>query len=102
MIKQNITTLVAVFFCCLVLALSVIHGLASDDQTNGVQGIDWDVIGGGGGIRNQSAPYTLDGTIGQALVGVSVDTELELCSGFWCRVIVAPKKVYLPYLPQNY
>ncbi len=60
----------------------------------GAPTIDWDVRGGGGG-HAEAAPYALDGTIGQAVVGPATDTGSELCAGFWCGVAVR----YETYLP---
>ncbi|MBN1316987.1 MAG: hypothetical protein JXA42_16015 [Anaerolineales bacterium] len=55
--------------------------------------IDRYVIGGGGG-RTEVGIYTLDGTIGQAVAGVSA-TSTTLCSGFWCG-IMGGHTIYLP------
>jgi hypothetical protein len=57
------------------------------------------VISGGGGQLEQS-PYTLDGTIGQAVVGQAANSPYELCSGFWCGT--EGYKVYLPLVLRNY
>lgn len=62
--------------------------------------IDWFVIGGGGG-HAEAAPYALDGTIGQAMVGVVSSASYELCSGFWCGA-AAQYRVYLPLVLRNF
>jgi hypothetical protein len=54
-------------------------------RANATPGIIRHVLGGGGG-HTEAAQYTLDGTIGQAVVGHSADTDTEICSGFWCDV----------------
>jgi hypothetical protein len=99
--KRKLTTLVAAFICSLLLALSVVNVMASIELANGAPDIDWYVISSGGGVYNSTVPYELGGTIGQAVVGMSVDTDLELCSGFWCRLLVAYKNIYLPHITQN-
>jgi len=43
----------------------------------------------------------LDGTIGQAMVGVVSSAPYELCSGFWCGT-AAQYRVYLPLVLRNY
>ena len=56
------------------------------------------VIGGGGGRLEQS-PYTLDGTIGQPVVGTSSESPYELCAGFWCGGESSSSSDYEVYLP---
>jgi hypothetical protein len=88
--KRMLTTFLAL------AAPLLLGGLA---LTNGTSGIEWDVIGGGGG-HAEAGIYTLDGTIGQAVVGTATDTGSELCSGFWCRVV--EYRIYLPLVLRNY
>ncbi|RLC85079.1 MAG: hypothetical protein DRI79_11865 [Chloroflexi bacterium] len=61
---------------------------------NGTPAIDWHVIGGGGG-HMEAGIHSLDGTIGQALVGRVANSTYDLCSGFWCGA-AAGFRVYLP------
>ncbi len=49
--------------------------------------LDRYVIGGGGGLTEVGI-YTLEGTIGQALVGANSTAPFDLCSGFWCGLDV--------------
>jgi hypothetical protein len=63
-------------------------------RANGTPSIIRHVLGGGGG-HMEAAPYSVDGTIGQAVVGHTADTGIEICSGFWCGVGVR-YPVYLP------
>jgi hypothetical protein len=91
MSKRKITALVAAFLCILLLTGVVV--------ANGTPAIDWDVIGGGGGHAEASI-YSLDGAIGQALVGTATDTGSELCSGFWCGASVE-YRIYLPLVLRN-
>ena len=81
----------------LILALAVFFlasgfALAMDDTP----AIDWSVIGSGG-EHAETAPYTLDGTIGQAMVGMVSNGSYELCSGFWCLAL-KEYKIYLPFV----
>jgi hypothetical protein len=55
------------------------------------------VVGGGGG-HAEAGRYVLDGTVGQAVVGVAGDAARQLCSGFWCK---AAYQVYLPVVLRN-
>jgi hypothetical protein len=97
--KQKITTLAAILLCSLLLVLTAAKGLANTVLANGIPTIDWSVIGSGGG-HAQAGIYTLDATIGQAVVGTATDTGLELCSGFWCGT-PGRYKVYLPLVLRN-
>ena len=58
--------------------------------------IERSVIGGGGG-HAENGVYTLDGTIGQPLVGRASTAPYELCSGFWCGAS-AGIWIYLPLI----
>jgi hypothetical protein len=58
------------------------------------------VIGGGGG-RLQAGPYTLDGTVGQAVAGEAGSATHQLCSGFWCEDMVAKYGVYVPLVVRS-
>jgi hypothetical protein len=48
------------------------------------------VIGGGGG-HSDAGNYTLDGTVGQAVVGKVSNPPHELCAGFWCGIYYLPE-----------
>ena len=76
-------------------ALLLLAGVAL--AANGYE-ISLYVIGGGGG-RSEAAPYTLDGTIGQAVVGVVGNSPYELCAGFWCGM--GGHEVFLPLVLRN-
>ena len=84
--RPKATLLVVVLFCGLLAAGAV---LASGTPT-----IERYVVGGGGG-HAEVPPYTLDGTLGQALVGLAGDEPYGLCSGFWCEGW-GRYRVYLP------
>ncbi len=55
---------------------------------------------GGGGRHSEADPYTLDATVGQAVVGVTSSDSYELCAGFWCGM--GEYKVYLPIILRNF
>jgi len=56
--------------------------------------VNWSVIGGGGGGATDGY-YTLNGTIGQPVTGLSSSAEGNLCSGFWCKVL-EHYKIFIP------
>ena len=60
--------------------------------------IPWSVIGGGGG-HAEAAPYALDGTLGQPIVGQAASPPYDLCAGYWCGA--PPYRIYLPLLLKN-
>jgi hypothetical protein len=61
--------------------------------------LDRYVIGGGGG-HTEAGIYTLDGTIGQVVVGLDSASPLDLCSGFWCGAMTG-HHVYLPLVVRH-
>jgi len=89
--KRKIALLVVAFSFMLLLA----------NMAWAVDGYDlsWSIIGGGGG-HLEAAPYILDGTIGQPIVGQAASLPYELCAGFWCQV-AAQYRVYLPLVLRN-
>lgn len=80
----------------LLLSALIVVGVA---RAEGTPTVDWCVISGGGG-HMEAAPYSLDTTIGQPVVGAAADTSVEICSGFWCGV-GAVHTVYLPLVIKN-
>jgi len=84
----------------IILALAVLLLLTSVALANGTPSIDWWVIGGGGG-HAEADPYTLDGTVGQPVVGVVSNAPYELCPGFQGGA-GAEYKIYLPVILRNY
>jgi len=81
-------------------ALLAFFLLASAVLAQDTPAIPWSVIGGGGG-HAESAPYALDGTVGQPMVGQATGPSLDLCAGFWCGAAVQ-YRVYLPLVLRNY
>jgi hypothetical protein len=56
------------------------------------------VIAGGGG-HSEAGGLTLDGTVGQAVVGTTGQGTFDLCSGFWCGM--GTYKLYIPLALQD-
>jgi len=74
--------------------------LASVALAQGTPTINWSVIGGGGG-HAEAAPYALDGTLGQPIVGLATGPSVSLCAGYWCGA-AAQYRVYLPLVLRNF
>ena len=51
-------------------------------QSSAHYGLAWYVLAGGGG-RAASTHYAMNGTVGQAAVGLSDGTEYGIASGYW-------------------
>ncbi len=66
------------------LALSLLAGMARAAPPPGLE-IIRHVIGGGGG-RVEQSPYVLNFTVGQAVAGPASQTPYQLCAGYWCGV----------------
>jgi hypothetical protein len=52
-----------------------------------------------GGAQVEAGQYTLDGAVGQALVGDTAYTPYQICAGFWCGTGIYD--VYLPVVIQS-
>ncbi len=78
------------------LALLMLAGTA---LAQGTTAIPWSVLGGGGG-HTEAGGISLDGTIGQPIVGTVSQGNYELCAGFWCGT--AQYLVYLPLVMRGY
>lgn len=76
----------------LIFCLFSSTSLAADEAT---PTLDWSVIAGGGGTA-QAASYTLNSTIGQAVVGQSSVATFNLCVGFWCSEVIY--RLFLPLI----
>jgi hypothetical protein len=51
----------------------------------------------GGGGNDSSTGVTLDGTLGQAVVGVDTSSPYELSAGFWGGTMVE-YSIYIPLI----
>lgn len=67
-------------------------------QTSASFDLSWYVMAGGGSPAD-SAPYAMNGTLGQGIVGISDGTGLQMSSGYW---YVSRHRVYLPLVFRNY
>jgi len=81
-------------------ALLAFFLLVSVALAQGTPTINWSVIGGGGG-HAEAAPYALDGTLGQPIVGLATGPSVSLCAGYWCGA-AAQYRVYLPLVLRNF
>ena len=84
----------------LIVVLSLNFALATAATT-----IDWWTVGSGGG-GSSAGGISLNGTIGQPLVGNNTAGNIEACSGFWeCGGALAlapsPPSLYLPVVLKN-
>jgi hypothetical protein len=86
-------------------ALALSSLFASAALANGSPSINWWVIGGGGG-SGTAGGTSLDGTIGQWVVGSGTSGTTQLGSGFWGggSAAGAPDKylILLPILLRQY
>lgn len=92
-----------VLLSCLLLLTGVAAGLASEAVAVPTQTVvtRWVIAGGGG--HAEAAPYSLDSTVGQAVVGTASQPPYGLCSGFWCGVRGGlAERGYLPVVIRNY
>ncbi len=83
-----------------ILTLAVLLLLTSVTLAANGYEISREVIGSGGG-HSEAGPYSLDATIGQAVVGASSSGDYELGAGFW-NGTAAQYKIYLPVVLKNY
>ncbi len=89
--KRLVFLLIALLCALLILNVPLDNASAAVLQT-----VDWSVIAGGGG-HAESGIYTLDGTIGQPVVGVASNTSNEIGSGFWSGISTLAR-LYLPLI----
>jgi hypothetical protein len=78
-----------VLVACLAVAIPVLAQVSANYD------LSWHVIGGGGG-RMMGTQHTLQGTIGQPVIGPEAGSGHTLCSGFWCGAADTGYWVYLP------
>ncbi len=80
------------------LAMALLLLLGGAALASGTPAIDWWVIGSGGGSASNGI-YSLNGTLGQAVVGTSANDPYGLCAGFWCAPWGEGGETHLIYLP---
>ncbi len=86
------TVLVLALLGCLALVGAVLAAPAATTLER------WVMAGGGG--RAAGAPYSLDGTIGQPLVGWDQHAGHALCAGFWCGA-ESRVRIWLPLVVRD-
>jgi hypothetical protein len=82
----------------ILITLSLVSTALSASNAPGAYEMQRHVIAGGGG-HSEASGFTLDGTVGQAVVGVTSQGAYDLCSGFWCGM--GRYTVYLPLVVRN-
>jgi hypothetical protein len=93
--KRTPKTWIVFSILAVLICLAALPVMAAQSQS-----VEWYVIGGGGGSTT-NGDYTLSGTIGQPVIGRNSNAELDLCSGFWCKVSDLYKAM-LPLILRNY
>ena len=93
---KHLPALIAIL--SLLLTAAVLTNSRHTATAAGSPTIESHVIGAGGGSA-ASGIYTLDGTLGQSVTGVSSTADTELCSGFWCLVQETILVLYRVLLP---
>jgi hypothetical protein len=79
----------------ILLLVSLLFGVGTGLAVDGYD-LSWNVLSSGGGPM-EDAGYSLNGTLGQASVGVRTAPDYQLCSGYWCQGITEPFfQVFLP------
>ena len=93
--KQRPILGLAAMLNSLLLAGAVLAAPAATEITR------WVMAGGGG--HSQTGVYTLDGTIGQSVVGQAAVAGYELSSGFWVTAgsPAGGERIYLPLVLRN-
>jgi hypothetical protein len=69
-------------FLGLLLLILVVWVSKPVSGQNRALGLDWWVMSGGGGAVS-NGNVSLQGTLGQPIIGVSAATEVTLSAGFW-------------------
>jgi hypothetical protein len=87
MSNSNIVLIFIAFLCCMLIAAGAL--------ANGTPGIDWWVVGSGGGLTN-AGNVTLNATLGQPIIGTSSGGSISLEAGFWPGAGELTCNLYLP------
>ena len=72
--------------------------LVSASLAAGTPSVDWAGFASGGG-RDEVGKYALNGTIGQAVVGLTTNVPYDLCVGLSCG---GQAHIYLPLVLREY
>jgi hypothetical protein len=80
----------------LLLALALAAGLAQAGSS-ATYAINWQVLAGGGGpVASTAGGVSLNGTLGQPVIGPSAGGAVTLGAGYWHAGAASP--VYLPII----
>jgi hypothetical protein len=90
--KSQLSVLLVAFLCGLVLVGAALA------QTSTNYGLEWHVIGSGGGGMD-STNYAMNGTVSQVAAGYASSTSYELSEGYWYPV---QYRLYLPLILREY
>lgn len=93
--NKRIVSALAVALVCSLLLTGIVLAMSSANYA-----IDWDVMGGGGGPIS-STSYSMNSTIGQAVIGSKSSPSYQLGSGYWPGGILE-YLVHLPIILKNF
>jgi len=94
--RRRAAILVVLLICGLLLAFSALPVFGQDGGlTDAV--VDWWVFGNAGGPVDDTG-VSLDGTLGQPVIGPSEIGTTHLGAGYWYRMVPGRHKVYLPMM----
>jgi hypothetical protein len=86
----------------LLVAGLVLTGLVWAGSSDGT-GVDWSVLSGGGApAESSSGAVTLNGSLGQTVIGSSSGFGATVGAGFWYGLGEGIYEVYLPLTLRNY
>jgi hypothetical protein len=83
------------------LLVVLVGGTIVAAQTSTSFDLSWYVLAGGG-ERAAGTNYALNGTLGQAIVGISDDTGFQVHSGYWYGVWPPRYRGYLPLVMRSF
>ena len=92
--KHTLAILITLLLCCLIMAAVALAAPA-------VTTVGRWVMGGGGGYA-AAAPYSLESTIGQPVVGVTDQDSYQLSAGYWAGLRAAAHNIYLPMVLRQF
>ena len=98
-IKRTLTNLprISILLILLTILLLTTTALSASTAPSALE-VQRYVIASGGG-HSEAGDLTLDGTVGQAVVGTTTQGTFDLCSGFWCGM--GTYNLYIPLAMQD-
>lgn len=82
------------FLCLVTVAALSVGGVVLASSTAATPAVPWHVVSSGGAFA-AAADLTLDGSIGQAIVGWSASPRVTLHAGYW-QALVQGVTTFLP------